>query len=76
MTQNWDFFDFPITLGFLNVEVVFRQDLQSFKGVSTQLFLSISFEDKIIHVNGTFPLSDHVMEDGLHHVHKGSRRIT
>ena len=24
MTQDWDLFDFPIALGLLNVEVVFR----------------------------------------------------
>ena len=35
-----------------------------------KFFFCLSFEDKIVHVNGAFPLSNHVMENCLHHAHK------
>ena len=38
-------------------------------------FLCFALKDKIVHINTTFALMNHVSEEHLHHAHKGSWQI-
>ena len=68
--------DFPIAFWLLDVEVIFLQYFQAFECILSELLLCFAFEDKVIHIDSTFSLMNHVLEEHLHHAHKCSWQIT